>query len=106
NCAATNGNGLARARTVGFGRPGTMLHSIRFSNASAGEGDDAAEVASPINVTDAPAAASAWASRAVYVLSPELNGSGIVRANHRQRGPSAAGLDGSAAKSRLKMLCQ
>jgi hypothetical protein len=36
-----------------------MLHSIRRSNASADRSDEAAEVASPINVTDAPAVTSA-----------------------------------------------
>src|SRR6266404_5723392 len=53
-CAEPGGNGLASARTVGFGRPGTMLHSIRRSNASAGRSDEAADVASPTNVTEAP----------------------------------------------------
>ena len=45
NRAATSGNGLASARTVGFGRPGTILHSIRLSNASAGRSDEMAELA-------------------------------------------------------------
>jgi hypothetical protein len=36
-----------------------MLHSILSSNASAADRDEAAEVASPINVTDAPAATRA-----------------------------------------------
>jgi hypothetical protein len=35
-----------------------MLHSIRLSNASAAGSHDAADVASPMNVTDAPAATS------------------------------------------------
>jgi hypothetical protein len=65
NRAATSGNGLVSAMIVGFGRPGVILHSIRFSNASAANRDEAAEVENPINVTDAPAAASAFASCAL-----------------------------------------
>jgi hypothetical protein len=68
--------------------------------------DGAAELARPINVTDAPAAASAWASLALYTLSPELSGTGIVRANHKQRGFPNPGSDRLFAKSVLKMLRQ
>ena len=40
----------------------------------------------------------------MYILSPDLSGRGISRANQRQRRPSGSGLDEPAAKSGLEMI--